>query len=241
MKRALLGIANRAIKPLGIQIYKTGLDMESVIGQMSKCAADVRTVVDIGASDGRWSKAAMAHFPRAKFVAVDPLVEREPKLKQLKASNRNFDYVLCVAGEQESEMVSLSVGDDLDGSTVDGNQGAVRSVPSHSIDSIVRQKQCVGPFILKFDTHGFEVPILQGAAKTLRETHYIVMEVYNYRHTTGTLLFYEMCALLDSHGFRCFNIADPMHRPLDGCLWQMDLFFARKGSDFFRDSSYRKG
>jgi len=241
MKRKLLSLANSAIRPLGIQIYKTGLDMESVIRQMGKCAAEVRTVVDIGASDGRWSRTAMAHFPRAKFVAVDPLVEREPKLKKLKASYPNFDYVLCVAGERESETVSLSVGDDLDGSTVDGNRGIVRSVPSHSIDSIARQKRCAGPFILKFDTHGFEVPILNGAVKTLPETHYIVMEVYNYRHTTGTLLFYEMCALLDSLGFRCFNIADPMHRPLDGCLWQMDLFFARKDNEFFRDSNYRKG
>jgi hypothetical protein len=103
----------------------------------------------------------------------------------------------------------------------------------------VQLKGCKGPFILKFDTHGFEVPILNGAVKTLQETHYIVMEVYNYRHTAGTLLFYEMCTLLDSLGFRCFNMADPMLRPLDGSLWQMDLFFARKSDAVFNDSRYR--
>ena len=55
--------------------------------------------------------------------------------------------------------------------------------------------------MLKFDTHGFEVPILKGAAQHAGETRYIVMEVYNYRHVEGTLLFYEMCALLDGWGF----------------------------------------
>jgi FkbM family methyltransferase len=240
MKRRLLRIANAAIGPLGIQIYKSGMDMESAVKQMGNRAAEVRTVVDIGASDGRWSKMAMSHFPRARFIAVDPLIEREPRLQRLKAGNPNFDYVLCVAGEKENETVPLSVGDDLDGSTVGGREGTVRTVASHSIDSIVQLKQCVGPFVLKFDTHGFEVPILNGAAKTLRETQYIVMEVYNYRHTGGTLLFYEMCSLLDSMGFRCFNMADPMHRPADGSLWQMDLLFARKDNELFRDNGYRK-
>jgi len=229
-----------AISPLGIQIYKTGLDMESAIRHMGRRAADVRTVVDLGASDGRWSMGAMRYFPHAKFIAVDPLIERELKLKKLKESNPNFDYMLCAAGEKESETVSLSVGEDLDGSTVDGSQGIARLVSSHSVDSIVLQKQCVGPFILKFDTHGFEIPILNGAARTLPQTQYIVMEVYNYRHTSGTLLFHEMCFRLDSEGFRCFNMADPVHRPSDHCLWQMDLFFARKDNEFFRDSNYGK-
>ncbi len=241
MKRKLLGIANLAIRALGIQIYRSGLDMESALRHLAPSATAVRTVVDIGASDGRWSKSAMAYFPHAKFIAVDPLVEREPKLKEMKESSPNFDYVLCAAGENEGGTVSLTVGHDLDGSTVDGRHGVARLVPSHSVDAIVRQKRCVGPFILKFDTHGFEMPILKGAATTLPQTQYIVMEVYNFRHTTGTLLFHEMCSHLESEGFRCFNMADPLHRPTDGCLWQMDLFFARKDNQFFEDSSYREG
>src|ERR1700722_17692427 len=110
MKRKLLGIANLAIRPLGIQIYKSGLDMESAIRHLSRSATDIRTVVDIGASDGRWSKSAMPYFPRAKFIAADPLVEREPRLKRLKEISPNFDYVLCAAGEREGGTVSLTVG-----------------------------------------------------------------------------------------------------------------------------------
>lgn len=240
MKRQLLRIANLAVSPLGVQFYKAGMDMESGLARLAKRAGKIGTVFDIGASDGRWSKGAMPHFLGTKFIAVDPLVEREPKLKALRKSNPNFDYVLGAAGEKDRDSVSLSVGSDLDGSTVDGGEGIARSVPSYSIDEIARQKDCAGPYVLKFDTHGFEVPIINGAARTLTDTRYIVMEVYNYRHTSGTLLFYEMCALLDTKGFRCFDIADPMHRPLDGCLWQMDLFFARKDDECFRDNRFRR-
>jgi FkbM family methyltransferase len=240
MKRELLGIANAVLTPFRVQLYKSGLDMESGIRQMAPRALQLRTVVDIGASDGRWSRRTMKFFPQARFIAVEPLREREPRLKALRDSNPRFDYALCVAGERDGEIVELAVGEDLDGSTVAGTQGAMRRVPAHSIDAIMAMKQCQGPFLLKFDTHGFEVPILKGAANTLRDTHYVVMEVYNYRHTNGTLLFHEMCALLESYGFRCFNVVDPMHRPLDGCLWQMDLFFARHDNEVFRESVYRR-
>lgn len=238
MKRALLNIANSALRPLGVQIYKDGMDMESVLMRLSRRSGSIGTVIDIGASNGRWSDMAMPFFPQARFIGVDPLSEREPQLKRLKERHPRFDYVLCVAGEEAEATVQMAVSGDLDGSTVGGSDGVVRQVPSRSVDAIVRMKQCQGPFILKFDTHGFEVPILKGATQTLANTQYIVMEVYNYRHTEGTLLFHEMCALLDTMGFRCFNMADPMQRPLDRSLWQMDFFFARKDDELFREDSY---
>lgn len=239
MKRVLLKAANAMLRPAGVQIYRAGMDMESVLGRLARRAGQIGTVIDIGASNGRWSAMAMPLFPAARFVGVDPLAEREAQLKRLKERKPRFDYILCVAGEKDNETVELAVTDDLDGSTV-GGAGASRKVPSHSIDEIVKIKGCEGPFILKFDTHGFEVPILKGASRTLESTRYIVMEVYNYRHVPGTLLFHEMCALLDGLGFRCFNMADQLQRPLDGCLWQMDLFFARKDDEYFRDSRYRR-
>ena len=181
----------------------------------------------------------MPYFRDARFVGIDPLREREDALRRLKQSNPRFDYVLCAAGEEANGTVELSVSPDLDGSTVAGKVGDTRVVPMHSVDEIVRMKHCVAPFMLKFDTHGFEVPILKGAAATLPQTRYIVMEVYNYRHTADTLLFHEMCALLDGLGFRCFNLVDPIQRPLDRSLWQMDLFFARQDDEIFHHNTFR--
>ena len=240
LKLTLLKIANAILRPAGVQIYKAGMDMESVLKLVGRMPGRIGTVIDIGASTGRWSAMAMPHFPDARFIGVDPLDEREPDLKRLKSRQPKFDYVLCVAGEKDNDVVELAVTGNLDGSTVGGSvgDGQMRQVPLHSVDAIVAMKNCDGPFILKFDTHGFEVPILKGAAKTLEQTDYIVMEVYNFRHTEGTLTFYEMCSLLEGMGFRCFNLVDPMQRPIDKAFWQMDLFFARKNHPVFSSDSY---
>ena len=240
MKKQLLKLANGLIAPLGVQIYRKGFDMESVLKQIAGWRPELGTVVDLGAARGHWSGMALNLFPKARVVGVDPLKEREPYLRRLKERDPRFDYVLAVAGREDGGSVELAVTADLDGSTVHGSEGDVRTVPVHSVDAIVAMKGLKGPFFLKFDTHGFEKPILEGATKTLAETKYIVMEAYNYRHSPDTLLFHEMMAFLEPAGFRVFNLADPLQRPTDQALWQIDLFFARSDDPIFASNSYRR-
>jgi FkbM family methyltransferase len=41
-------------------------------------------------------------------------------------------------------------------------------VPVVSIDSELERRKLDGPYLLKLDIHGFEVPILKGAIETLK-------------------------------------------------------------------------
>ena len=91
---------------------------------------------------------------------------------------------------------------------------------------------------VKLDTHGFEVPILIGAAETLKQANVVIIEVYNFKLTEPCLRFHEMCTHMESLGFRCYDMADPMLRQRDRALWQMDLFFAPSASPIFRYGSY---
>lgn len=238
MKRILADAANSMLRPLGIGIAKEGFDMHGAVMRLGRSAPAIRSVFDIGASNGRWSEIALKAFPGARVVGIDPLAEREAELKALKMAEKRFDYVLCAAGAEAEGMIELAVGDDIDGSTV-GGEGAVRQVPTASIDAIAQRLGLAGPFLLKFDTHGFELPILAGATQTLAHASHIIMECYNFRHVPGTLLFHEMCAHMGTLGFRCFNMVEPMHRLSDQALWQMDLFFARTDDPVFGSDSYR--
>ena len=181
----------------------------------------------------------MRTFPRASFLAIEPLHERRDALETLKQRHDSFDYVLCVAGDKDGERATLEVTDDLDGSTVDGTGGRPRSVPVKTVDSIVLDRALEGPFLLKLDTHGYEIPILTGAERTLARTNVVVMEVYNFKITEHALRFHEMCSHMERLGFRCVDIADPMLRLHDNAFWQMDILFARSESGIFSYSEYR--
>jgi hypothetical protein len=107
-----------------------------------------------------------------------------------------------------------------------------------TVDAEVAQRQLPAPYFLKLDTHGFEIPILEGATETLRQTELLIIEAYNFNLTRTSLRFHELCAWMEERGFRTCDLLEPLRRPGDGLLWQMDLVFLRKDHPAFARESY---
>jgi hypothetical protein len=108
-----------------------------------------------------------------------------------------------------------------------------------SVDTLVRQRNLGGPFLLKLDTHGFEVPILEGAHETLTQSSMLIIEAYNFTLRPGCLRFYELCPYLEARGFRCVDVFDVSVRPLDNAFWQMDMVFLPSTHPVFSSDGYR--
>jgi hypothetical protein len=147
--------------------------------------------------------------------------------------------VLAAAGEKAGH-IYFDAADPFSGqaSSTRTSTANVR-LPVTTVDQELNVRKLGGPYLLKFDTHGFELPILQGAANTLAETEVIVMECYNFRIAPECLTFDEMCRHLAGLGFRCVDLVDPMHRPYDDAFWQMDLVFVRRTRPEFSYLEYR--
>lgn len=245
MRTHIACAVNSLLAPLRVKIVRTRADtldaafsLPSAMRRIAGHGIPVNCVLDIGASNGQWSLMAMEIFPRASFIGIEPLRERRPELEHVKQTHSNFDYVLCVAGDTDGVEVTLNVSDDLDSSTVDGVRGLPRVVPVKTVDAIVQEKHLDGPFLMKFDTHGYELPILDGARETLKSTNVVIMEVYNFKITEHAMRFHEMCSNMERLGFRCYDMADPSLRLHDNALWQMDLFFIRSDAKIFSLSQY---
>jgi len=247
MKKNFLRAMNRLLSLFDAKLVRCSTEadasrftMEAMIERLANRGVPIRCVIDIGASDGNWSIGCMKHFPEASYLAVEPLHERVDSLEKTKSRFPNFDYALCLAGESDGEKLRLQVADDLDGSTVEGrHSGESRLCTSRTIDSVVAEKNLVGPYLLKFDTHGYELPILRGSSQVLQQTAAILMETYNFRLTNDCLRFPQMCSYLEELGFRCVDFADPMLRVYDQAFWQMDLLFLREDSEVFQYHRYQ--
>lgn len=246
MRARLVKTINTMLDPLGAKLVRsryTGepplFAMTSMLQRLAARRSQIKTVVDIGASDGKWSHMCMRYFPKASYLAVEPLVEREPALQHNKRTLPNFDYVLCVAGAEDGQQVTLNVTSDLDGSTVGGGSAvSSRICVTRTIDSLLSERQLPGPYLLKFDTHGYEIPILSGATSTLAETRSVILETYNFQIASTAVRFPEMCTHMESLGFRVADIADPMLRRRDDIFWQMDILFLRADEEVFRHQCY---
>lgn len=222
-------VHSKATKFAGSDLMSSGLERLKSNGLNPSC------IIDVGAAQGTWTAKAIQYWPGSNFELIEPLQEQKNILDQLKKTYSNINYHLAVAGEEQGE-VYLNISDDLDGSGIYGEQaGNSRKVPVITIDQIaVEQKSCM----IKLDTHGYEVPILKGAAKTLLHTEALIIEVYGFYISPTCLLFHELTAYLDALGFRLIDLVDIMRRPKDRAFWQADAIYIRKDHQVFLDNNY---
>jgi FkbM family methyltransferase len=223
MNKLLKKIAQR----IGIEVYTPkATSLDSALARTVTRRTHINTVIDIGASNGCWSKRLRKYYPRAFCLLVEANPYHRNALSQFRANHANLDIVLAAAGDTEGEIY-------FDGTDPFGGLASHEAsdtmnlrVPVTTIDSLCTKHQLQPPYLIKLDTHGFEVPILEGAKEALKQTTLLVVETYNFNIAPTSLRFPQMCQYLESKGFRCIDMCEPLYRDFDKAFWQADLFFA---------------
>jgi FkbM family methyltransferase len=200
---------------------------------------EVRSVIDVGASDGRWTVCARQSFPNARFLLIEAQgLVHGPQLEALARTSGNIEIVLAAAGAHRGT-IHFQALDNFGGAASEqafSDRDVI--VQMTTIDDEVARRALPPPYFVKLDTHGFERQILEGASSTLPQTSLLQIEAYNFELQPGALRHWELCEFLDHRGFRPVDIADPMRRPRDGVFWQCDLFFARADRPEFASNTY---
>jgi FkbM family methyltransferase len=211
---------------------------EYILKNLKQRGILANTVIDIGASDGRWSNDIIHIFPQSQFFLIEANDFHKNGLESFKTKNNNVEYIIAAAGDElgqiyfdnEDPFAGLAMHEKPEGNCI--------TVPVVTVDHCVCKNNLSGPFLLKLDTHGFEIPILNGATNVLKDTNIIIVEAYNFKIAKDCLLFWEMCEYLVKKGFRPCGIIDVMYRPKDNFLWQMDLVFVNGTREEYKDNYY---
>lgn len=221
----------------GERLSKSALSHRSALQRVKNRNVDVATVIDLGAARGDWSKMARTVWSSAACHLIEANHHWERELHQL-AVDPAYSYVIAAAGPEKGEGRFLfSESDPFGGAgTTDADAQAVR-VPQVTVDSEVSERGLKPPFLLKFDTHGFEREILKGAAETLKKASLIVIEAYNFGPREKR--FAAMLDLMEDLGFRCIDIGEPLFRQHDRSFWQMDFFLIPVDRQEFQYESYK--
>lgn len=196
----------------------------------------ISTIVDIGASNGAWSKTAKTIWPGANALLFEANPYWLPALDELVASDKSYQYILAAAGATYGSLSFATSEDPHSGAVVPGDTSGSFSVDQVTIDGVLESRQPTGNILMKFDTHGYEREILAGARRTLAATDVIVMEMYLYQ--ADERRFPAMCLELERLGFRCVDMCELLYRDYDFGLWQFDGVFVRDGSPETRHTTY---
>jgi FkbM family methyltransferase len=182
---------------------------------------------DIGAARGMWGPMVRKHWPNATVHHFEAAPQWEPELTRGAEQIGNARVVMAAAGEKEGEaFFRYDPANPYGGALLaTPDEHAIR-VPVVTLDGYIEENATTGRKALKLDVHGAEQAILAGAPMFMKSCDLVIFETYNFGPASRR--FGQMAVLLEERfGLRCIDLAEPMWRPYDEALWQLDLYFVR--------------
>lgn len=183
------------------------------------------TVIDVGVQQG--TRELYDTFPEAHHLLIEPVEEHESYLQEICKGLSKCSYAIAAATNFDGE-INLSVTPNRMYAAVTGHnqvQGReVRPVRAAKLDTLCEEFSLEGPYLVKIDTDGHELSVLEGSANVLKDSVYVVIE------STLFIQFHDVIDFMRGQGFVVYDILEPLYRPLDGALWQVDLAFVPEDS-----------
>jgi FkbM family methyltransferase len=239
IKRLLTKIFNY----LGIEVRRKPSELvnpisrHSMLGSLQQIAKNgfyPQTIIDVGAANG--TSPLYETFPNAYHVMIEPLKEFIPDLNLLVKRLKNAEYVIAVAHKKSGD-ITINVHPDLVGSSLYTEEedsdvnGVERMVSAITLDELCQKKKTKKPYLIKIDTQGSELDVLQGASSILPDTIAVILEVSFFEFFKGGPQFYDCIQFMKDHGFVAYDLFDFQYRLLDGALSQVDIMFVQETSN----------
>jgi len=178
---------------------------------------DITTVIDAGAHYGDYARLFSYVMPAAKIICFEPVPDTFKILQEQTASKPQISaYCMALGGRAERVLMNVSGMDQasslLEMTDVHRNLWPDSApckpvkVEVTTLDAFVAEHAITGDILLKADVQGFELELLKGAKSVLRQIRLIRLEVSFVPLYQGAPAFSEVCAFLETNGFRLHSM-----------------------------------
>ena len=181
-------------------------------------------IIDIGAYEGNWTRAARTIFPDAASLMVEPQDAKGPKLDAVCRQLPNTSLAACLLGAQAGATVTfyeMETGSSFLAEQSDAPRQA-RQYTLSTLDDIAADFPGEHLF-LKIDSQGAELEILKGGLNTLRRSALVQLETAVMPYNSGAPSLLEVLAFMQDKGFVPLDISG--HTRIQGHLVQVDFLF----------------
>lgn len=238
LKSKLMSFGKRVGRVFGLEIKRTrSADFNY---KWLECQ-NFRTILDIGAYIGEFSKSIHKILPEARIYAFEPLndsynrlIARTKHLPRFKA----FNFAL---GEKDDDKVeihrckflpssSLLSMCDLHKEMFPATDGEViKEIRLRRLDSIVRELDIEENILIKMDVQGYEDRVIAGGKETFSKAKTVIAETSFEQLYEGQAFFDDIYNIMKGMGFSFKGSWGPMMKsPIDGHVVYCDSVFVRE-------------
>ncbi len=217
-------------------------DLSSVIQKITSEGYVINHVFDIGANKGNWTAHYEKQMPNADFFLFEAN-SKQGRPSKLAQTHKWFNAVLSNEETTEVEFYSVTgTGDSYyKEQTKAYDSVSPLILQTITLDEMVRKHSLPFPQIMKLDTQGSELDILNGAKEVVANTDIIVTEISMLPYNLGAPTFDAYMKFLSDLGYVPMGIEGINF--IDNMLGQVDIVFMKKDikvkyygdSGFFRN------
>ena len=195
-----------------------------------------KSVIDIGLGE-KGTPELYEIFPNAKHILIDPVEEFEDNILQVCKNIKNAEFIRAAASNR-SGLAKFAVNKtSLSNSTLERSninykeewkEAVTRNVKVVTLDEICKSKNFTPrPYLIKIDTDGSELEVLEGTVEALRYTDCIIIESNiesSDEHWQKTVFY--ITQFLKKNNMVLWDIVDFEYKR--DILYQVDLVFLNK-------------
>lgn len=239
--RLLNSIIHSFLRKLGYDVLRYNMDnFVSLRREYIMTQESIDVVLDIGANEGLYAEEIRSSGYLNRIISFEPLGEAFKILEKRCWRDVFWECLNMAIGDFNGETVINVSGRQTSSSLLKLSGRHVKAMPSSeyiaqekvkisTLDSIFDELNLSGKQIyIKADVQGYEKHVLDGAARTLKYTKAIEIELSLTELYEGSPMYYEMIDYLKELGFCLVSIEGGFSDPYSGYLLQADGIFVRK-------------
>lgn len=204
--------------------------MNSLFAKILDLSGNHKTIYDIGAHQGTWTRDMSSIFPNAEFV----MFEAFPEHSNIHAPQK-FKYIQVPLYKEDNQELSFYVNTQTHHTTGNSfykentqvyDNGSHITLKTKKLDTVIIEQNLPQPDALKIDTQGAELDILLGATNALKNVNVVMCELSVYPYNAGGAKFSGVNDFLIENGFVPVGIEE-FHWNAN-VLLQVDMVYLRR-------------
>lgn len=222
-------------KRLGV--YLGVPDLRQSLMQLRRFGFSPKTVIDVGAFHGDWTRICLEVFPKTEITCVEPQEQAQSILSEVASAHTNVRVIQTLLGKEASDSVPFA--EEGPGSSVLRN-GLKRSRrPMTTLDNLIETGVSNPPQLVKLDVQGYEIEVLEGYTRYFHSCEVIQCELSLLPLVTDAPLLDDVVSYMRQRDFVIFDIEEIIQAPSDDAVWQIDALFCRKDSPLRTERVWR--
>ena len=212
------------------------LDMRMRLRHMAALGFSPRTIIDVGAADGEWSRMAAAIWPHARIVAFEPRESKRPQLEGTRRDLAHFVYHICFLGAAHGEATYDDRGNQT--SLYANDPGGRDRAEMRTLDECFDSGLLPQPDLVKLDVQGYELEVLAGGDRALRGVQAVLAETSFYKFHPSMPVADDVIAHMKARGLVIYDVMGLLRLGEDDALGQMDIMFIRSDHPLRRQRTW---